>query len=68
MNRVFDVASAIVVVAGLLVMARPGSQGPNLVDSIMHGYEGALGVATGAGVTSTTGGNSFAIGSGSTLL
>ena len=49
MNQVFDVATAIVVVAGILVLTRPGSQGPSLVSSIGSSFTGALGAATGGG-------------------
>jgi len=50
MNEFFDVLIAIVVVAGILVMTKPGSQGPALVSNLTQGFEGSLGVATGAGV------------------
>lgn len=50
MNEVFDVAFAIVMVGGILVMTRPGSQGPGLVQNLTAGFGNALGVATG-GVT-----------------
>jgi hypothetical protein len=47
MNDLVDVATAIVVVAGILVLTRPGSQGPGLVTSIGNSFIGALGTATG---------------------
>jgi hypothetical protein len=50
MNKVVDVFSMIVVVAGIMVLVRPGSQGPQLVDSIANLYTGSLAVATGSGL------------------
>ena len=47
MNQIFDVAIAIVTVAGILVLTKPGSQGPALVTSITNGFSNSLGVATG---------------------
>lgn len=47
MNEVIDVLSAIVVVGGILVLTRPGSQGPGLVQNLTAGFGNALGVATG---------------------
>jgi hypothetical protein len=52
MNQVVDVFAAIVVVAGILVMTKPGSQGPALVHNITAGFGNSLGVATG-GITGT---------------
>lgn len=46
MHRVGDVAFAIVVVAGLLVLTRPGSRGPNLVQSLGGAFAGAIQAAT----------------------
>lgn len=48
MNEIFDVLIGIVVVAGILVMTKPGSQGPTLVSDLTSGFSSALGVATGA--------------------
>ena len=50
MNRVIDVASLIVVVAGIMVLVRPGSQGPQLVAGIGNAFSGAISTATGSGV------------------
>lgn len=47
MNEIFDVLTAIVVVGGILVLTRPGSQGPGLVQNLTSGFGNALGVATG---------------------
>jgi hypothetical protein len=50
MNKLVDVAAMIVVIAGIMVLVRPGSQGPALVGAIGNAYTGALTVATGSGV------------------
>lgn len=50
MNKLVDVLSMIVVVAGIMVLVRPGSQGPALVEQIGQAYTGGLTVATGSGV------------------
>ena len=52
MNRIIDVASLIVVVAGIMVLVRPGSQGPALVSGIGNAFSGAISTATGSGVPS----------------
>lgn len=52
MNKLVDVAAMIVVVAGIMVLVRPGSQGPALVNAIGNAYTGGLTVATGSGVPS----------------
>jgi hypothetical protein len=44
-----DVLTAIVVVAGIMVLVRRGSQGPQLVQSFGQAFSGALGTATGGG-------------------
>jgi len=46
-NSLIDVATAIVVVAGILVLTKPGSQGPGLVQNLGSSFGNALGVATG---------------------
>ena len=50
MNQIVDVLTAIVVVGGILVLTKPGSQGPGIVQNLTAGFGNALGVATG-GVT-----------------
>lgn len=50
MNQIADVAVAIVVVAAILVLTRPGSQGPALVQNLTAGFGNAVGVASG-GIT-----------------
>jgi hypothetical protein len=47
MSELFDVAFAMVVVGGILVLSRSGSQGPALVQNLTAGFGNALGVATG---------------------
>lgn len=47
MNNIADIASAIVVVAGILVLTRPGSQGPAFVENLTSGFGNAVGVASG---------------------
>ena len=51
MNRQSNVFADIVVysmlVGGLLVMTRPGSQGPTLVTAATNGYSGIVKAATG---------------------
>lgn len=39
------------VVAGILVMTRPGSQGPALLNSLTHGYARIVQAATGQSAT-----------------
>jgi hypothetical protein len=48
MSQIVDVLTAIVVVAGILVLTKPGSQGPALVSSLGSAFSNSLGVATGA--------------------
>lgn len=47
MNQIVDVLTAIVVVGGILVLTRPGSQGPGLVQNLGSAFGNSLGVATG---------------------
>lgn len=49
MARGFDIAFALVVVAGIFVLVRPGSQGPSLVQSVLSGFTAAIKGATGGG-------------------
>lgn len=46
MHRIGDVAFALVVVAGILVLTRPGSQGATVIQSIGSGFSGAIQAAT----------------------
>lgn len=50
MNKAFDIGAMIVIVTGIMVLVRPGSQGPKLVDSIGNTFIGSLTVASGSGV------------------
>ena len=52
MNELVDVLTAIVIVGGILVLTRSGSQGPALVQNLASGFSNALGTATGAAGTS----------------
>lgn len=47
MSDLFDTLFAISVVAGILVLTKPGSQGPALVQNLTAGYGNILGTATG---------------------
>lgn len=47
MNNIADIAVAIVVVAGILVLTRPGSQGPGLVENLGSSFGNAVGIASG---------------------
>lgn len=48
-GKVFDVVLAIVWVAAIFVLVRPGSQGPGFVQALSNGLTSALGAATGGG-------------------
>ena len=50
MNQIVDVFATIAIVGGILVLTKPGSTGPGLVQNLTAGFGNALGVATG-GVT-----------------
>lgn len=47
MHKVGDVAMAIVAVAAIFVVTRPGSQAADVVRSITGGFAGLIGAATG---------------------
>jgi hypothetical protein len=51
MDEIFDVLFGIVIVAGVLVLTRPGSQGPALVQNLGSAFSNALGTATGGTVS-----------------
>ena len=53
MHKVGDIAFAIIVVAGVLVLTRKGSQGAAVIDSLGGAFAGAIGAATGQGKTVT---------------
>jgi len=46
-NNIADIFGMIVIVGGILVLTRPGSQGPALVQNLTAGFSNALGVGTG---------------------
>lgn len=50
MNEIIDVLTAMVFVGGILVLTRPQSQGPELVENLTAGFSNALGTSTG-GIT-----------------
>ena len=47
MNTVSDAITYSLVVAAILVMTRPGSQGPKLVNSLTSGYANIVKAVTG---------------------
>lgn len=49
MNQVVDIASLVLIVAGITVLVRPGSQGPGLINSVFSGFSGLVGAATSFG-------------------
>lgn len=49
MDKIVDIVSGIIVVAGIMVMVRPGSQGPDFVKAIGTSFSGVLSAATGGG-------------------
>jgi hypothetical protein len=51
-GKAFDVILAIVWVALIFVLVRPGSQGPGFVTAVSNGLKGLLGTATGGGTWS----------------
>jgi hypothetical protein len=53
MDEIFDVLTLIVVVGGILVLTRPGSQGPALIQNLGSAFSNALGTATGGGGVTT---------------
>ena len=46
MNEVVDIATIVLVVAGITVLVRPNSQGPALVQNILQGFAAVVGSAT----------------------
>lgn len=67
-SSITDIFALIVVVGGILVLVRPGSQGPGLVSAFGNAFSGALAVATGGqyasngGAGGNTGGGSGGFG------
>jgi hypothetical protein len=50
MNKLVDIGTMIVVVGGIMVLVRPNSQGPGLVDAFTRLFTYPLTVAVGSGV------------------
>lgn len=46
--------TGIIILAGIFVLVRPGSQGPKLVSTVSGGLQGLVGSATGGGTWSGT--------------
>lgn len=49
MHKVADIITGVLVVAGIMVMVRPNSQGPSLVQNSTTGLANVIGAATGGG-------------------
>lgn len=49
MHQIADIATAALIVAGIMVMVRRNSQGPALVTNITSGYANVIKAATGGG-------------------
>lgn len=49
MHKIADIATGVLLVAGIMVMVRPGSQGPALVTNITSGFAAVVNSATGGG-------------------
>lgn len=47
MNQAVDILGAVVVVGGIFVLTRPGSQGPGLLSAFFSGFGNVLGTAEG---------------------
>jgi hypothetical protein len=54
MNRAADIATYAFVVAGILVLTRPGSKGPSFVRSLGGAFSGIVQAASGQRVTVST--------------
>lgn len=49
MNDITDLGVYAFIVGGILIMTRPGSQGPKLVSSLFSGFSGVVKASTGQG-------------------
>lgn len=49
MDRIADIALAVVTVSAIFVLVRPGSQGPQFVSSVGTSFSDVLKAATGGG-------------------
>lgn len=54
MNKITDIATYAFLVAGILVMTRPGSKGPQFVRSLGGAFSGIVQAASGQRVTVAT--------------
>lgn len=52
MNRIFDIATYSFLVAGILVLTRPGSQGPRFVNALGNSFAHVVQAASGQRLTS----------------
>lgn len=52
MNKVADFLGGALIVAGIFVLVRPGSQGPSLVTSLGNAVNGVFTAVTGGGTWS----------------
>lgn len=50
MDKIADIAAAVITVAAIFVLVRPGSQGPDFVKAVGESFSGVLGSATGGSV------------------
>ncbi|MER5542468.1 hypothetical protein [Streptomyces sp. NPDC002589] len=49
MNKIVDILTGVIIVAGIMVLVRPGSQGPSLVNSVGSSFSSMIKAATGGG-------------------
>lgn len=54
MNKIADIATAVITVAAIFVLVRPGSQGPGFVQAVGKSFASVIGAATGGGSFNTT--------------
>lgn len=49
MHKIADIATGVLIVAGIMVLVRPNSQGPSLVKNLTGGFATVVSSATGGG-------------------
>lgn len=54
MNKITDIATYAFVVAGILVLTRPGSKGPQFIRSLGGAFSGVVQAASGQKITVAT--------------
>lgn len=54
MNKVTDIATYAFIVAGILVLTRPGSKGPQFIRSLGGAFSGVVQAASGQKITVAT--------------